>query len=190
MACHYLAPILGQFIKRCPRVQLRIESGVTPAISNLVEGGEAELGFVLLPLKNPRLELRPVLHYRHIAVFPPGRVESQGSSITVAELCALPLVLLTRESATRHAFDDMVAAKGLEPARVLEVPSVSVQKAMVRAGLGIGILPDYALETQDGILPLPIQGSRRKTLALCYLQHRTLSTAATQLMELLRPGTG
>jgi DNA-binding transcriptional LysR family regulator len=167
-------------------VQLRIESGVTPGIVNLVERGACELGFVLMPLRNPRLEVRPVLHYRHVAVYPADG--APGTETTVSALCAQPLVLLTRDSATRRSFDEIVAAKGFQPHRILEVGSVSVQKAMVRAGLGAGILPDYALEPGDGLDCLPIQGSHEKTLALCRLKARSPSGPAKVLLGLLGEG--
>jgi len=183
VACHFLAPFLGRFARECPRVQLRIESGVTPGIANLVERGACELGFVLMPLRNARLELRPVLRYRHVAVFPSGG--APGPEATVAQLCSMPLVLLTRDSATRRSFDEIVAAKGLQPRRILEVGSVSVQKAMVREGLGAGLLPDYALEPSDDLASLPIQGSHEKTLALCRLKSRSLSAPAAALLRLL-----
>lgn len=185
VACHFLAPLLGRFAKQFPRVHLRIENGVTPAITNLVERGASNLGFVLLPLHNPRLELRPVLRYHHVAVFAAGQAPRGFQETTPEALCEMPLVLLTRESATRRSFDEMVASKGLTCRRVLEVASVSVQKAMVRVGLGAGILPDYALEKPDRLSSLPIRGAREKVLALCRHKARRPSAPAQRLMEML-----
>lgn len=187
VACHFLAPILGRYVAECPRVQIRLVNGVTPAIANLVERGACELGFVLLPLRNPRMELRPVLQYRHVAVFPPGETPKGIPEATVNDLCERPLVLLTKETATRRSFDEMVNAKGFQPCHILEVGSIAVQKAMVRAGLGAGILPDYTLEKRDGLSCLPIQGARTHTLALCHLKTKTLSLPARHLMKILGP---
>ena len=185
VACHFLAPILGRYAVECPRVQIRLVSGVTPALANLVERGACELGFVLLPLRNPRLELRPVLHYRQVAVFPPRGAPKGVLEAVVQDLCERPLVLLTKETATRRAFDEMVNAKGFQPRHLLEVGSIAVQKAMVRAGLGAGILPDYTLEKRDGLSVLPIQGAKSHTLACCHLKTRNLSLPAWHLMQLL-----
>ena len=187
VACHFLAPILGQYAADCPRVQIRLVSGVTPAIANLVERGGCELGFVLLPLRNPKLELRPVLKYRHVAVFPPGGRPKGIQEVSVKDLCERPLVLLTKDTATRRAFDEMVNAKGFQPRHVLEVGSIAVQKAMIRAGLGAGILPGYTLDERDGLASLPIQGARTHTLALCHLKAKTLSLPAGYLIGLLVP---
>jgi len=185
VACHFLAPILGRFAKECPRVQIRIENSVTPGIVNLVERDACELGFVLLPVRNPRLEIHPVLNYHHVAVFPPDDAPSANGSISLVALCAMPLVLLTRDTATRRAFDEMVASKGLQPSRVLEVGNVSAQKALVRVGLGAGILPDYAIEARDDLATRPIQGAHTKTLAFCHLRTRPLSGPAAKLVEML-----
>jgi len=185
VSCHFLAPFLGRLARDCPRVRICITSGTTPGIVNLVERGTCELGIVLLPLRNPRLERRPVLTYHNAAVFAPGQGPRSAAHTTLAELCLRPLVLLTRDSATRRSFDDAVAAQGLHPPHVLEVGTVSVQKAMVRAGLGAGILPGYALDPGDGLEQLPIQGSHPKTLGLCWLKSRALSAAAQRMAALL-----
>jgi LysR family transcriptional regulator, nitrogen assimilation regulatory protein len=185
VACHVLAPVLGRFAKECPRVRIRIESSVTPGIVNLVERGFCELGVVLLPVRNPRLELKPILEFKHIAIFPPRGAPRGLSEVGVPFLCERPLVLLSRETATRRSFDEMLASKGLHPEKCMEVGSVPVQKAMVRAGLGTGILADYALETRDGLPSLPIHGARTKTLALCHLKAGKLRASAKRLAELL-----
>lgn len=185
VASHVLAPLLGRYVAACPRVQLRLVSGVTPSIANLVERGACEVGIVLLPLRNPRLKLQPVFHYRHLAVYPPQGLPQGGQEAALKDLCEGPLVLLTKETATRRAFDELVHVKGFQPRRVLEVGSIAVQKAMIRAGLGAGILPDYTLEQRDGLPSLPLQGSRTHTLAFCHIKARVLSPPAEYLMELL-----
>jgi len=189
VACHFLAPFLGQLARECPRVRICITSGTTPGIVNLVERGTCELGIVLLPLRNPRLERQPVLTYHNAAVFPPGRGPKTSAATTLDALCQGPLVLLTRESATRRSFDEAVAAQGLHPEQVLEVGTVSVQKAMVRAGLGAGILPGYALDPGDGLEHLPILGSHPKSLGLCWLKARALSAPAELMASLLAAAT-
>ncbi|WP_005037595.1 LysR family transcriptional regulator [Holophaga foetida] len=185
VACHFLAPILGRFAQECPRVRIHLENSVTPGIVNLVERGACELGFVLLPVRNSRLEIHPVLNYHHVAVFAPHEEPDGGGPMELATMCAMPLVLLTRDTATRRAFDEMVASKGLMPARVLDVGNVSAQKALVRVGLGAGILPDYAIEPRDGLTTRPIQGAHTKTLAFCHLRTRPLSPPAARLVEML-----
>lgn len=187
VASHFLAPLLGRFAKECPRVQIRLVNGFTPGIANLVERGSCEIGFVLMPMRNPRLELIPVLRFQHVAVFPEREVPAGLREIAVKALCRMPLVLLTRETATRRAFDELAASKGVQPERILEVSSVSVQKAMIRAGLGIGISPDYALEPWEGLARLPIQRARTQVLALCRLKSRSLSPPAEHLLRMLNP---
>ena len=142
-----------------------------------------------MPLRNPHLALKPVLNYHNVAVFTPDLFPGAPLDPTLEALCERPLVLLTRESATRRSFDEALAEKGLHPKHVLEVATVHVQKAMIRAGLGAGILPGYAMEPSDGLLHLPILGSHQKSLALCWLKARPLSPAAAAMERLLQPKT-
>lgn len=185
VASHFLAPLLGRYAQAHPRVQIRLVGGVTPGIANLVERGACELGFVLLPIRSARLALTPVLRFNHVAAFARDAVPADTRSISLKALCAMPLVLLTSETATRRAFDELAAAKGLRPSRIMEVGSVAVQKAMVQAGLGAGILPDYTLGSGEGLRALPIQGARSKMLALCHGKARPLSPPAEAFMQMI-----
>lgn len=169
VARYLLAPKLRDLMEGNPGLELELQVSNTPQTISRISDGFADIGFVLLPARQRGLVFLPVSEYHHMAVFPPGH-PSQGTDIGLAELMEHPLVLLDRSTRTRQLIDASLLSKGLYPVRVTEVGNVSVQKALVRAGLGVGILPGYARESDDGLGWMRIQGSSRRALAMCCKQ--------------------
>lgn len=179
---HFLPPVLRAVLRRRPAARLRLVESATPASQNRLHAGEVDVAFLLRPFADPRLAHETVVRYRHVAVYPAdGRAavpkrsargsRSPGSSPTAvrhAELAAGPLVLLAAGTQTRHLVDEGFRARGLAPARVLEVGSVSIQKELVRQGLGVGVVPEYAVEPRDGLQVRPIEGATLREIAVAW----------------------
>lgn len=166
VARYLLAPRLKALLEEHPTLELELQVSNTPQTVSRVDLGEADLGFVLLPARHRALEFRPVRTYHHMAAFPPG-IRPRGKSVGLPEVLEHPLVLLDRSTRTRQLIDASLLSKGLFPKRVTEVGNVSVLKALVRAGMGVGILPEYARESTDGLVWRSIQGASERVLAAC-----------------------
>jgi DNA-binding transcriptional LysR family regulator len=171
VARYWLAPHLGTFAARYPRISLELDLSASPEISHRVAHGLSDVGFVLLPLQHPSLSQRVVLRYRHVAAFASGKAPGTGTSITPEILAGSPLVLLGRQTRSRQLIEEGFRKKGLRPDRVVEVGNVSVQKELVRVGLGVGVLPDYASSPGDGLEYRPIEDASVREIAL--VTHKT-----------------
>lgn len=171
VAQYWLAPILGRFAKSAPQARLHLDISSSPEIANRVASGLDDVGFVLLPLQHPSLIHRTVLRYRHVAAFAKGAAPSVVGPVSASDLADSRLVLLGRQTRSRQLIEEGFLAKGLWPQRVVEVGNVSVQKELVRVGLGVGVLPDYAARADDGLEYRPIEGASVREIAL--VTHRT-----------------
>ncbi len=171
VAQYWLAPALGRFAKAVPGARLHLDISSSPEIANRVASGLDDVGFVLLPLQHPSLIHRSVLAYRHVAAFAKGHAPASRGEITAPDLADRPLVLLGRQTRSRQLIEEGFLARGLWPQRVVEVGNVSVQKELVRVGLGVGVLPDYAARPGDGLEYRAIEGASVREIAL--VTHRT-----------------
>ena len=61
------------------------------------------------------------------------------------DLADQPFVLFESGSATRRGIDDFFVTQHIKPTIVMETENVEIIKAMVKIGLGIGILPYLAI---------------------------------------------
>jgi LysR family nitrogen assimilation transcriptional regulator len=169
---HLLPPALRALSLRRPGVRLQLVESATPDSQNRLHAGEVDVAFLLRPFADPRLAHETVLRYRHVAVYPIGparnRATSPGAPVAHAELAGAPLVLLARGTQTRRLVDEGFRARGLAPERVLEVGSVSIQKELVRQGLGVGIVPEYAVEPRDRLRVRRIEGATLREIAAAW----------------------
>ncbi len=181
---HLLPAALRALVRRRPGVRLHLAQSATPESLNLLRSGEVELAFLLLPIADPLLAWEVALRYRHVAAVP-GPARGRGP-VAAEELVQGPLVLLARGTQTRHLVDEAFRARGIAPARVLEVGSVSIQKEMVRCGLGVGIAPGYAVLPQDRLRTRPIAGASMREIAAAWRDDLPLTGAAQAFLEEIR----
>lgn len=185
VARYFLPTVLAKFVAAHPRVRLELRHAASTSIARLVEDGVCEVGFVLLPLVRTALDLTPVLEYRHLAAFGPEVDLVERTSLSASDLVKERLVLLPKETRTRQHIEEGFRRQGLACDEVLEVGNVSVQKAMVRAGLGVGILPDYAFTQGDNLQSLSIEDSHVRTIAVCTAHGFAPSGAAQAFLTLV-----
>lgn len=182
VARYLLAPRLQGLMEAHPALELELQVSNTPQTVSRVDLGEADLGFVLLPARHKSLDFQPVRTYHHMAAFPPG-IRPRSREVGLPEVLEYPLVLLDRSTRTRQLIDASLLSKGLFPGRVTEVGNVSVLKSLVRAGMGVGILPEYARESTDGLVWRSIKDSSERVLAACLRKDRPVDVIAETLLK-------
>lgn len=181
---HLLPGALRALVRRRPGVRIHLVQSATPESQNLLRSGQVEVAFLLLPVADERLAREVVLRYRHVAAYPRG---GRGAGpVELQELASSPLVLLARGTQTRHLVDEGFRKRGLAPSQVLEVGSVSIQKEMVRCGLGVGIVPAYAVEPQDRLRTRPIAGASVREIAVAWRSDLALTGAGQAFLEEVR----
>jgi LysR family carnitine catabolism transcriptional activator len=124
-----------------------------------------------------------------VAVLPPGHALARRRQLTPAILATEPLVLTGPGSSVRALAERAFAEAGLVLRPAYEATYMSTAVALVRAGLGIGVLPATALDLQLAPLlelrPIPVPSMRRHILLLAR-RNSSLSPAAEALAEVLR----
>jgi len=78
-------------------------------------------------------------------------------TVTAQHLMRLPIVLYEPGALTRRLVDDWFATQGLTIRPTMELGSVEAMKELVRAGLGVGIIPRMAVDTPHRAPKLQIQ---------------------------------
>src|SRR6476469_7893536 len=65
--------------------------------------------------------------------------------VAAQDLAGEPLLLFEAGSATRRVIDSFFVTERIEPTIVMDTENVEIIKAMVKTGLGIGIVPNPAI---------------------------------------------
>jgi DNA-binding transcriptional LysR family regulator len=158
-----VASPLARFHLEHPRVdiQLRPALGGSAALADEVRQGRLDVGFVSLPdhtapgLSISVLATEPVVLVGATATLPTG-----PSPVALRDLEHATFIDFPTGWGTRSAVDQAFTAAGLHREVTIEVGDVTTFTALVRAGLGLGLLPrslipsDLHLTTKP-VLPAP-----------------------------------
>jgi DNA-binding transcriptional LysR family regulator len=190
VAANLLPGALSRLRSAHPGIRVTLRDAVARRVGALVKSGAAELGIGHAGLAEPELAETALFEDELVAVLPPGHPLAARASLTLAELAATPLVLTDPESSLRALAEAAFAAAGLAPRPAYEATYMSTAVALVRAGLGVGLLPATAVDLR--LAPLletrPVQSALlRRRIVLLRRRGESLSPAAEALVEALLP---
>ena len=147
--CLYVFPTLLTEIRRVhPQLDLKITAGSTERCVAQLRAGTAELGMLTLPIDVPDLLSVPVLQEELLLVGDAKHPLARKRKIAPADLAHLPFVLFETGSNTRRVVDEFFIKEHIEPQIVMETENVEILKAMVKAGIGITIIPYQAVAAE------------------------------------------
>jgi DNA-binding transcriptional LysR family regulator len=142
LAVHPMAALVGAFRERHPAVQVRVkEPESASGISDLVRGGDCEVGLGHLTSPGPDLVTRRLGEQELLFVFPPEQAPVSAGSLRPATLGTVPLVVSPPGPSTRMLLDQALAAAGVTPRIAVETAAREAVIPLVLAGAGAALLP-------------------------------------------------
>jgi DNA-binding transcriptional LysR family regulator len=144
--CLYVFPPL---LRRLKRVHPQLDVRLTVANANRsvadIRGGLIDAGLLTLPVEESDLVTVPVLREERLILTMPTHPLAKKKRIQPGDLSGEPFILFEPGSATRRVIDSFFVTEKVEPTVVMETENVEIIKAMVKTGLGIGIVPYQAI---------------------------------------------
>ncbi len=180
---HRLPPVLRQYSKAFPDVELDIQFMDSEEACRAVEQGELEMAIVTLPLSPQKL-----LNTQHIwtdklrvavAVTHPM---AKAKKINLTELANHKAILPARGTFTREIIEHAFVDKKLQLDISLASNYLETIKMMVSVGIGWSILPEQMKSRDLKFISITGLNLQRK-LGIVTHKKRTLSNAAVELVN-------
>lgn len=189
IASGMLPEVIARFRRAHTDVTFVLRDAIAATVNAATLAEEVDLGITGGLVEAPELEaLLTATDHMH-AVFPRGHALDARGDVALAELGAHPLILMDRATSVRQVVDAAFAGAGLKPVVAAEATYMTTAAAMVRAGLGVAILPGSAMEVRA----VPGLRSRRiaspafaRTISVIRRAGRTLPPASTLFLAELR----
>src|SRR5437660_8475896 len=144
--CLYVFPPLLKHLRRVhPQLDVRLTVATAGQSVQEIRGGRVDAGLLTLPVNESDLIAVPVLREELLLVTPPTHHLARRRKVAPKDLAFLPFILFERGSATRKVIDGFFAGENIEPTIVMDTENVEIIKAMVKTGLGVGIVPYHAV---------------------------------------------
>ena len=146
VAPYFLPPVLTSFSRRFPDAAVSIIEEITPALLERLRAGSLDLAILALPVRGHEFDSLPLLTESLYAALPARHRLARRKTIGLRDLRKEPFLLL-RDG---HCFrENTVAAcdrARVSPQVVFESGQFSSLLGLVRAGVGVSLVPAMAVE--------------------------------------------
>ncbi|MHA3902724.1 LysR substrate-binding domain-containing protein [Castellaniella sp. WN] len=188
IAAAWLPPLIGEFRTRYPGISIRVTDVPADRIHVLVRDLQVDLGLGSWNSRDRAIRFQPLREDDMHVFFPSGHPLERSRRPSLSKLVEYPHILTTPESSVRHAVDRALEEEGLDIEVACEVAYVSTAISMVKAGLGVAILPLSSLQAApcEGLLHRPVGHARlKRRLGLITARRNTLSPGAEAFIAML-----
>ena len=171
---HLFASLFESFMRSHPGVEVsfRTTASTDQTLADL-ENGAADVGFASLPVYSPALRVTELFEDELVVVVGHGHRLSSEPAVAVESLKTERLILFERGNSIRRTTDQFFSKVGIEPSTSLESNDTAFIKAMVERGLGISLLPAWAVRDEvrwGWLAQVRLKGHRlRRTVAILSL---------------------
>ena len=185
-AAGLLPAIISRFRRSNPRMSFVVRDVIASRVNAAVRSEEVDIGITGGELSDPDLDVLHLTHDQMHVVFPSQHPLQRKRRITLEDLAELPLVLMDADTSVRAIVDRAFVAAGRLPIPACEAIYMMTAVGMVKAGLGVAVLPASAKEVRAE----PSLKSRKiddpafaRPIAVIKKRNRTLPPAAQLFVE-------
>jgi LysR family carnitine catabolism transcriptional activator len=185
MAATLMPRALRKLSESYPGITVRVQDGVAAVVASLVKSGQVDFGISSLTTGDRALTSQVLLVDRLFAVVAAGHPLAKKCSTSVPELAKHALVVMGKDSSARMIFEAGFDREGLVPTIAYEVTYASTVSGLVRAGLGVGVLPE-SLAVTSGLQRVAIRSqTMRRRIGIVMRAGRSLSPTADKLKQVI-----
>jgi DNA-binding transcriptional LysR family regulator len=180
---------VSEFHRQHPGVSLSLHELSTDETIDHVINGKADFGLVSIEHAHPKLRIESLYDETMHAVFGVGHPLAARKTITWKHVAAHPHISLHDTFSVRRTVDRIFAQRDSACASAIEVGSVLSVLGLVKAGLGIAILPGYitGFANEVGLATRRLPDTEcAHPISLIYRWNARPSMAAERLVGMLK----
>jgi molybdate transport repressor ModE-like protein len=183
-----LPRLLREFTDAWPEVSVQLtEAADDGHLLELVERGEVDFTFVMLPVGEGPFETVELMHDPYVLVLPADSpLARRKKPPSLREVAAMPLIG-NRQSRSIHHIENRFRDAGLEPRIVFRSDDNGTIQELVAADVGAALVPLLTVDPDhEGTVVLKLAGVPPRGIGIAWHRDRYRSPAARAFVELAR----
>jgi DNA-binding transcriptional LysR family regulator len=181
-----IAELIVGFRAENPEVAVQVIDGEARAMIDKLERGDLHISLVGVPEELPeQFHMVPVFSEKFVIVLPPGHPFAEKRAIRVAELDGQPYVGRSNCEVFQFVTDDF-ARRGVTTRKVFSSPRDEWVQNMIKAGLGFGFFPEFAVTDPELVVRPLIDPGYSRTIFLATVRGRPHSPAIGAFVKAAR----
>jgi DNA-binding transcriptional LysR family regulator len=190
----YLLPeILGEFQKLHPKIELQLEIANTQKIQQELRANKIDLTLTEGILEGNEWQSDAFAHDELIAIAAPGIAARAGSTPSLKDVCALPILLREIGSGTRAVVERALRDKDITLVPAMSLGDTEAIKRAAQSGLGVAFVSRLAVADElenKSLVALEISDWKvERSFYRLRLKGKYETRAAREFMRLLRRKT-
>jgi LysR family transcriptional regulator, carnitine catabolism transcriptional activator len=186
LACSLMPPLVAAYRAAFPGVDALLFDASTDILLEKLRAGELDLAISTFEETGPDVVAEPLFTDPMVMVCASGHALAREPRVRWSALRDQPLLMLAPGSGLRSLVERELQKLGLPVAPAQEVTHVATALALARAGLGVAVLPAYALQVGQvpDVVGVPlVHPTIARTVSLIHLRQRSLSPAARAMQQ-------
>ena len=184
---YFLIEYFRRFHQSYPDVRIKVTNSTSIGCVELLEKGQVNL--IVCNSPNSRLgnhmKVKVLKDFHDVFVGDPDCFAFRHLPCSLKELLEYPILMLSSKSTTSEYLYHTFAVHDLKLLPEVELNSNDLLMDLARIGLGIACVPDYMLDPEDSLKPIPLT-EQLPSRQLILVQHDNLpvSQAAERFLEM------
>jgi DNA-binding transcriptional LysR family regulator len=182
-----LAPVLDDFVPRCPEVRLHIVEGYSSLLTDMVLNDDLDFAVVPAFEGTVGLKSRLLVRDREMLISGPRRGLTELTPVRLAELKPLKIVVPGPDNIRRRNLDTYFQSHGVETEAVLEMDAMIATLEFVAQSDWVAVLPSLISVNDIGrgeLIVNPIVGPElHAEFVVIQPTRRTLTTQARLFLQ-------
>jgi len=152
----HVMPLIAALESRHPGIDVSLSTGNSAELLHDIKTHRADVAVLANVAADPALTRVPIVHNQLTAFVHKSHPLGSRKRISPTELVEHRLVLRESGSMTRSIFDSALAATGVTADNLMEVDGREAVYAAVAMGLGVGIVAETELPTDENVVAVRI----------------------------------
>lgn len=176
--------IVSEYRQLLPDIRFVLDGGKADSVLDALRSGSADVAFLSPEPRDPDIEWRPLTSERLALGVPVGHAFADRTSLAASDLEQTEFLAMTTDSGLRQIADAYFARHGVVPRVAMEVSELSTLRGLVRAGVGIAVLPDST--SMEGVVLVPLDDEAVRVIGVATSRARAVSPAVEQFVRFVR----
>lgn len=185
----YLLPgVMAEFTEKFPGVEIVVQEDTTARLLKFALAYEIDFALASVPIDDARLEVKELFAEELLLALPPGHPLTRKRAVVAGELKGERLIVMK----DGHCLGDQVLGfcdrLGVRPAVSFRSAQLETVQALVRAGLGISLIPAMATRSAlaDQVEYRPLEKPRpERIIVAAWPRQRPPSRAAAEFLKMI-----
>ncbi len=189
----YLLPaVVGAFTAKYPGVEIVVQEDTTAQLVKLLHACEIDFALASRPLHDDRLTVRDLFAEELLLALPPGHRLTRQRRVSLADLEGERLIIMKEGHCLGEQVQRFCGRHDWQPQISFRSAQLETIQALVRAGLGISLVPAMAAQSERPDAPayrsLPAPRPERRIVA-AWPKQRPPGRAASEFLKVLSART-